>query len=103
MTEVTRELGLVLAEIERARSQVLEVEQPAASTVITVGADVDELGRRMDALAEQLASTPNEISPAPADGAQLVAERLRRLSDVARQLGNGVLDDMRARRRAARR
>jgi len=100
MTEVTRELGAVLHEIERARTQVLQVDQPAPSTVITVGSDVDELGRRMDALAEQLAAP---AAAAPSEATQLVAERLRRMSDVARQLGNGVLEDMRARRRAARR
>ena len=89
MTEVTRELGAVLAEIERARTQVLHVEAPQPATVVSVGADVGDLGRRIDALAEKL-DQPEVATP------------LRRMSDLARQLGNEVLADVRARRKGRR-
>jgi hypothetical protein len=102
MTEVIRELAVVLNEIDSARSQVLRVEQsttPVAADVVAVGGEVDELGRRIDQLAEvieeRIASAPaGRESPA----AQLVAERLRQVSESARQIGNGMLEDLRARR-----
>ena len=105
MADVTRELSTVLREIESARAQVLEVErapvQHVERDVVTVTADVDELGRRIDRLAEaveQRMSEPPATSPEP-DTADELAERLRRMSHSARQLGNGVLGDLRARRK----
>ncbi|MCU1374774.1 MAG: hypothetical protein JWO68_2060 [Actinomycetia bacterium] len=95
MTEVTRELGSVLAEIATARSQVLRVEQstgPVAAEVVAVGSDVDDLGRRIDQLAEVI-----EGRMAPG-GTSEVAQRLRQMSESARLLGNGVLEDLRVRR-----
>jgi hypothetical protein len=95
MTEVTRELGSVLAEIATARSQVLRVEQstsPVAAEVVAVGSDVDDLGRRIDQLAEVI-----EERMAPGATSE-VAQRLRQMSESARVLGNGVLEDLRVRR-----
>ena len=118
MAEVTRELSTVLREIESARAQVLEVERAPGPVqvereVVNVSADVDELGRRIDRLAEvveqRMTPAPPEPPPAAAehepaarrepDATDELAERLRRMSQSARQLGNGVLDDLRARRR----
>jgi hypothetical protein len=96
MGEVTRQLGLVLAEIESARSQVLSVEQstsPVAAEVVAVSSEVDDLGRRIDQLAEVI-----EAKMAPGASAE-VAQRLRQMSVAARQLGNGVLEDLRGRRK----
>ena len=102
MTEVIRELAVVLNEIESARSQVLRVERsttPVAADVVAVGGEVDELGRRIDQLAEVI---EERITAAPAGRdavtAQVVAERLRQVSESARQIGNGMLEDLRARR-----
>jgi hypothetical protein len=95
MTEVTRELGSVLAEIATARSQVLRVEQstsPVAAEVVAVGSEVDDLGRRIDQLAEVI-----EERMAPGATSE-VAQRLRQMSESARLLGNGVLEDLRVRR-----
>jgi hypothetical protein len=119
MSDVTRELSAVLREIESARAQVLEVERAPAATVerevVTVTADVDALGQRIDRLADvveqRLAEPP---APPPAmieqpvagrepDAADELAERLRRMSQSARQLGNGVLEDLRNRRKKPRR
>lgn len=100
MADVTRELSTVLREIESARAQVLQVERAPGEVereVVTVTADVDELGRRIDRLAEAVEQR-REPAPEP-DGADELAERLRRMSRTARQLGNGVLDDLRGRRR----
>ncbi|MCU1485070.1 MAG: hypothetical protein JWN67_1816 [Actinomycetia bacterium] len=97
MTEVTRELGAVLAEIETARTQVLRVEQstsPVAAEVVAVGSEVDDLGRRIDQLAEVI-----EDRMAPSTASAEVAQRLRQMSVTARQLGNGVLEDLRSRRK----
>jgi chromosome segregation ATPase len=93
MTEVTAELAAVLREIDSARSQVLEVEQsagPVRAEVVAVGTEVDDLGKRIDHLAELV-----EQQSAPGD----VSQRLRQLSVTARQLGNGVLEDLRSRRK----
>ncbi|MCU1377920.1 MAG: hypothetical protein JWN29_903 [Acidimicrobiales bacterium] len=95
MTEVTRELGSVLAEIATARSQVLRVEQstsPVSAEVVAVGSEVDVLGRRIDQLAEVI-----EERMAPGATSE-VAQRLRQMSESARLLGNGVLEDLRVRR-----
>lgn len=97
MTEVTRELAGVLAEIETARSQVLRVEQstsPVAAEVVAVGTEVDDLGRRIDQLAEVI-----EGRTSGTGATTEVTQRLRQMSVVARQLGNGVLEDLRSRRR----
>jgi hypothetical protein len=97
MGEVTRQLGLVLAEIESARSQVLHVEQstaPVAAEVVAVTSEVDVLGRRIDQLAEVI-----ETKMGPGGGTTEVAQRLRQMSESARQLGNGVLEDLRSRRK----
>lgn len=102
MTEVIRELAVVLNEIESARSQVLRVEQsttPVAADVVAVGGEVDQLGRRIDQLAEAIEHRL-VTTPPGRDGAAslLVAERLRQVSESARQIGNGMLEDLRARR-----
>ena len=122
MVDVTRELSTVLREIESARAQVLEVDRTPAQVerdVVTVSTDVDELGRRIDRLADVVEqhmgrpSDPGEPEAAPAppaeppalrqpDTADELAERLRRMSQSARQLGNGVLEDLRGRRRKQR-
>jgi methyl-accepting chemotaxis protein len=97
MTEVTRELGAVLSEIETARSQVLRVEQstnPVAAEVVAVGTEVDDLGRRIDQLAEVIEERMAGSAPTTE-----VAQRLRQMSLTARQLGNGVLEDLRSRRK----
>jgi hypothetical protein len=114
MADVTRELSTVLREIEAARAHVLEVERSPAPVqvereVVTVSADVDELGRRIDRLAEAVEqrmsgspAEPAETVSAPTrepDGVDELAARLRGMSKTARQLGNGVLEDLRARRR----
>jgi hypothetical protein len=116
MGEVTRELTAVLREIESARAQVLQVEAAPVQVerdVVTVTADVDDLGRRIDRLADVVeqrlaqAPTPPEASQpnAPSserhesDAVDQLAQRLRRMSLSARQLGNGVLEDVRARRK----
>jgi hypothetical protein len=103
MAEVTRELGSVLAEIESARSQVLRVErgpQPAQQAQV-VDVEVDRLGRRIEQLAEvieeRLAAEPEGAKEG--EVALQVVERLRHLGAGARQLGNGVLEDLRARRK----
>lgn len=96
MHEVTRELNAVLGEIESARSQVLRVEQssaPVAADVVAVGTEVDDLGRRIDQLAEVIGQ---RMSGGTA-GDQ-VAQRLRQVSESARLLGSGVLEDLRVRR-----
>jgi hypothetical protein len=116
MADVTRELSTVLREIEMARAHVLEVERAPVQVereVVTVTADVDELGRRIDRLAEAVEQRLHEPSPvtpteAPApqgesDVADELAERLRRMSHSARLLGNGVLEDLRNRRKKPRR
>jgi len=78
MNELTAELATVLREIESARTQVVAFEQsptpPPAAEVVATAEVVDHL-----------------------------ADRLHNLSEVARQLGNGVLEDLRARRKARRR
>lgn len=107
MTEVTRELGAVLAEIERARSQVLRVEQsssPVAADVVAVGSDVDQLGKRIDELADALAARTQSgpAGPEEIQAVHQVTQRLRHVSSSARSLGNGVLDDLRARQRRRR-
>ena len=96
MSEVTRELGSVLAEIDSARNHVLRVEQssgPMAADVVAVGTEVDDLGKRIDQLAGVI-----EERLAGGNAAEVVAERLRQVSASARQLGNGVLEDLRVRR-----
>jgi hypothetical protein len=95
MADVSRELGAVLGEIAAARNQVLRVEQsatPLPADVMAVTRDVDDLGARIDKLAEAVEARGAEPQ---------VAERLRVMSDAARTLGNSVLDDLRARRRRA--
>lgn len=115
MGEVTRELSAVLREIETARAQVLQVERAPVQVereVVTVTADVDDLGRRIDRLAEaveeRLAQAPPPAGPRgddephewnEPDAVDHLAQRLRRMSLSARQLGNGVLEDVRARRK----
>jgi uncharacterized coiled-coil DUF342 family protein len=97
MTEVTAELAAVLREIESARSQVLQVEQsttPVHAEVVAVGSEVDDLGKRIDQLAEIV-----ESRVGPGGGSSEVSQRLRQMSASARQLGNGVLEDLRSRRR----
>lgn len=96
MSEVTRELVSVLAEIDSARNHVLRVEQstgPVAAEVVAVGTEVDDLGRRIDQLAEVI-----EQKMTTGSASEQVAQRLRQVSDSARQLGNGVLEDLRVRR-----
>ena len=95
MAEVIGELSMVLREIETAKARVLELERapaPPEPEVVTVTADVEELGRRID----QLADVVEHQSPHAVDE---LAERLRRMSQSARQLGNGVLADLRSRRK----
>src|SRR5687768_4444791 len=116
MGEVTRELSAVLREIETARAQVLQVERAPVQVereVVTVTADVDDLGRRIDRLAEVVEERLAQAPPPPApskgydephesnepDAVDQLAQRLRRMSLSARQLGNGVLEDVRARRK----
>lgn len=105
MAEVTRELSTVLREIESARAQVLEVErvpaQQVETEVVTVTADVDELGRRIDRLAEAVEQRLAAPAPETHEVGEL-AERLRRMSTSARQLGNVVLEDLRNRRKRPR-
>ena len=117
MGEVTRELSAVLREIETARAQVLQVERAPVQVereVVTVTADVDDLGRRIDRLAEVVEERLAQATPPPPpassrgdephesgepDAVDQLAQRLRRMSLSARQLGNGVLEDVRARRK----
>lgn len=100
MSEVARELGAVLVEIESARSHVFRVEQsstPVAAEVVSVGTDVDHLGQRIDRLAEVVERVAASGGGKDAS-AQQVAQRLRQVADSARLRGNGVLDDLRSRR-----
>lgn len=103
MSEVTRELGSVLAEIEAARSQVLRVEQsPQPHQAHVVDVDVDRLGQRIEQLAEAIEERMVADPPATkqeGEAAQQVIGRLRNLGSGARQLGNGILDDVRSRRK----
>ena len=103
MSEVTRELGSVLAEIEAARSQVLRVDQsPQPQQAHVVDVDVDRLGQRIEQLAEAIEERMAADPPATrqeGEAAQQVIGRLRNLGSGARQLGNGILEDVRSRRK----
>jgi hypothetical protein len=119
MTELTRDLSTVLAEIEAARSQVLSVDQqvglvqssaidvgPAATDEVkhsveqlkeTVSDEIGDLGRRIEELAESVIAQPAPASEPP-ELTDQIARRLRSLATSARQLGAGMAEDMRARR-----
>jgi len=89
LAELSRELGAVLGEIAAARNQVLRVEQER--DVIAVGHDVERLGERIERLAD--------VVEAQGTAPPQVGQRLRKMSAAARQLGNGVLEDLRRGRR----
>lgn len=102
MAEVTRELGSVLAEIETARSHVLRVERSPQPSQQVVDVEVDQLGRRIEQLAEVIEERMVADPPASKQDSEVAAQvvdRLRNLGSGARQLGNGMLEDIRARRR----
>jgi hypothetical protein len=124
MTELTRDLGTVLAEIEAARSQVLSVDQqvglvqsgaidigPAADAEVkhtveqlerTVTDEISDLGRRIEALAETVIAQPPAVA-GPPELTDQITKRLRSLATSARQLGLGMAEDMRSRRGTKRR
>lgn len=96
MADLSRELGAVLGEIAAARNQVLRVEQqatPIHADVVAVSKEVDDLGHKIDQLADAVEAK---------GAAPQVTERLRTMSEAARQLGNGILEDLRSRRRSNR-
>lgn len=109
MNELAGDLSNVLAEIEAARSEVLAVDHQvglaqAGAIEVTTSPDVEdlerrvnvemaELGSRIEAIADRaLAATPQDP----------VAARLRSLATGARQLSAGIAEDLRARRKRAR-
>lgn len=115
MVDLTRDLTHVLAEIETARAQVLAVDQHvglAHAGTIDVGVEADvrrevedlertvsegitDLGRRIEALASTSApQTGVDEDP--------LVRRLRSLATSARQLGMGMAEDLRSRRRRSR-
>lgn len=119
MTELNRELSMVLAEIEAARSQVLTVDQqvglvqssaidigPEATDEVkhtveqlerTVTDEIGDLGRRIEELAETVIAQPASATEPP-ELSQQIGKRLRSLATSARQLGLGMTEDMRSRR-----
>ena len=108
MGELGRDLTTLLAEIESARSQVLAVDQHVAQPDAidvrpaiqrleqAVGDDVDELGKRIEQLAAAVEAQKHDV---PADLSEAIGTRLRSLATGARQLGLGISEDLRARRR----
>ena len=89
--------------------KVAELAQQPGSTIekvaLAVGArdvEVDQLGRRIEQLAEvieeRMAADPPSTKQ-EGEVAQQVIGRLRNLGTGARQLGNGILDDVRSRRK----
>jgi hypothetical protein len=111
MGELARDLSMVLAEIEAARSQVLSVDQQVGLLQATsidvepdstvkrdvqdlerkVTDDIADLGARIEEIAERTVSESSE----PDDP---LAARLRNLATSARQLSMGIAEDLKARR-----
>jgi hypothetical protein len=117
MTLVARATEVLLHEVRQLRDDVRDMHADSAQRD-----DVRHLARRVatsdqiDRLTEQLAAVVNELQrtrvhdvvvdpparqiPAPAGALSAeVSARLRKLSQVARDLGNEALDDLRSRRR----
>lgn len=117
MTVVARATEVLLREVQHLRDDVRDLH---ADTVQRD--DIRHLARRvatseqLDKLTQQLAAVVGEmrrtrahdvvveprkeITPSASVLSAEVSARLRKLSDSARVLGNGVLDDLRARRRS---
>jgi hypothetical protein len=98
MGELARDLSTVLAEIETARAQVINVDQqqPPAIDVRAVTDEMADLGARIEALADRA------VTAAPASSDDPMAARLRTLATSARQLSMGIAEDLKARRKRAR-
>lgn len=92
MGELARDLSTVLAEIETARSQVINVDQPTPQAIEVMA----DLGARIEEMAERA------IVTAPAAAEDPMAVRLRTLANSARQLSMGIAEDLKARRKRAR-
>ncbi|HYD09066.1 MAG TPA: hypothetical protein VEA78_03100 [Acidimicrobiales bacterium] len=111
MGELGRDLTTLLAEIESARSQVLAVDQHVASQPSdaidvrpeiqrlerAVGEDVDELGKRIEQLANAVEAQASKPDAPPPDVTDAIATRLRSLATGARQLGLGISEDLKSR------
>jgi hypothetical protein len=112
MGELAADLSTVLAEIETARAQVLSVDQHVGRAQAgaievsptgdvtksvedlerTVTEEMADLGARIEALAERAVGEQPVEDP--------IARRLRSLATSARQLGMGITEDVRARRKS---
>jgi len=124
MADLAGELSMVLAEIESARTHVLSVDQQvgqihAAAIDVEhptppevrrevedlerkVTGDIADLGARIDAMAERAVAATTDAGD-DRSGEDPLAARLRSLATSARQLSQGIAEDLKARRGAKKR